>query len=126
MTAGTTYRFDLETPQFRAYLRLEDGQDRVVAEDDDSNRPDLSARLVFTAPAAGAYRIVASSYRQRGAGIYTLTVREFAALNTDRASPIDAIREAGSRPAQRGAAVDSRPTGWDTEGRAPSTWATRP
>jgi len=38
-----------------------------------------SPRTVFTAPADGAYRIVATSYLQHGAGTYTITVHQFAA-----------------------------------------------
>jgi hypothetical protein len=35
-------------------------------------------RLIFTAPADGTYRLVATSFEQSGTGAYTLTVRTFA------------------------------------------------
>jgi tetratricopeptide (TPR) repeat protein len=74
-TAGKTYVIDLESGQFDAYLILDDGQGKVLAENNDIGPEDQNARIIFTAPADGKYRIVATSFQQRGVGAYTLTVR---------------------------------------------------
>ncbi len=49
-----------------------------MAENDDID-PDnnLNARIVFKAFAAGTYRLIATSFEQRGVGPYTLRIREF-------------------------------------------------
>jgi len=36
----------------------------------------LNWRIIFNPPAAGTYRILATSFAQRGTGAYTLTIRE--------------------------------------------------
>ena len=36
-----------------------------------------NSRLIFTPPADGVYRILATSFQQRGVGAYTLRIREF-------------------------------------------------
>ena len=36
----------------------------------------LNARLIFTAPQGGVYRLVATSFEQAGTGPYTLRIRE--------------------------------------------------
>ncbi len=46
----------------------------ALARDDDSGGG-TNARIVFTVPAAGAYRIIANTYRQGSYGAYTLSVR---------------------------------------------------
>jgi tetratricopeptide (TPR) repeat protein/serine/threonine protein kinase len=79
MSAGKTYVIDMESQQFDTYLRLEDANGKVLAENDDISPTDQNSRIVFTASTDGAYRIVATSFQQRGAGTYTITVREFAA-----------------------------------------------
>src|SRR5262249_17217766 len=86
--AGKGYVIDMESTDFDAYLRLEASQDKVVAENDDIAEDNLNSRIVFTAPADGSYRIVATSFRQRDAGTYTLTVREYPAPgNEHRPAP---------------------------------------
>jgi serine/threonine protein kinase/tetratricopeptide (TPR) repeat protein len=79
MSAGNTYVIDLESVQLDAYLRLEDGQGKVLAENDDISPGNRNARIVFTPQEGGAYRVIATSYQQQGTGAYTLTIRQFAA-----------------------------------------------
>ena len=79
MLKGNTYILDLESSQFDTFLILEDAAGKKLAENDDIvPGVNLNSRLVFEAPADGLYRIVATSFEQRGAGAYTLTIREFA------------------------------------------------
>jgi serine protease Do len=78
MSAGRTYVIDLESAQFDAYLRLEDPKGKVLAENDDISPDNQNSRIVFTAPADGTYRLVATSFQQRGTGSYTLTIRVLA------------------------------------------------
>jgi len=78
MTAGKTYVIDMESPQFDTYLRLEDDKGKSVAENDDISPTNRNSRIVITPSQDGAYSIVATSYKRRGLGTYTVTVREFA------------------------------------------------
>jgi tetratricopeptide (TPR) repeat protein len=75
---GQAYVVDLDTDGFEAGLRLEDGQGRilVVGKHLARDRPQQS-RILFTAPANGASRLIAGGVGPVGWGRYTLTVREF-------------------------------------------------
>ena len=78
LQAGQVYLIDLESTAFDAYLRLHDAKGKLLAENDDIiPNVNLNSRLLFTAPADGTYRLVATSFEQRGTGAYTLTVRSF-------------------------------------------------
>jgi WD40 repeat protein len=78
VSAGKTYVIDMESHVLDSYLRLEDGQGRVLAENDDISADSLNARIVFSPRRDGTYRIVATSYQRRGVGEYALTIRTFA------------------------------------------------
>jgi hypothetical protein len=78
MTAGTTYTIDMTSRQFDTYLRLEDAKKKILSENDDINpNNNRNSRIAFTATEDGVYRIIATSFQQRGAGTYTLVIREF-------------------------------------------------
>ncbi len=72
---GERIQVDVMSSAFDAYAILEDANGKVLARDDDSGGG-TNARIVFTLPAAGAYRIIANTYRQGSYGAYTLTVRQ--------------------------------------------------
>jgi hypothetical protein len=76
MKAGTTYTIRMLSNQFDTYLRLEDPAGIQVAEDDDGDAPgvSLNARIVFTAPRDGTYRIIATSFDPNTFGGYQLLV----------------------------------------------------
>ena len=61
------------------FLRLEDAKKKVLAENDDIDLKagNLNSRIIFTPKEDGLYRVIATSYQQRGMGAYTLTIREF-------------------------------------------------
>jgi serine/threonine protein kinase len=59
------------------YLRLETVQKQVLAENDDIAPDNLNSRIIFNPKEDGLYRIVATSYQQRGLGAYALRIREF-------------------------------------------------
>jgi hypothetical protein len=75
MQAGKKYQIDLKSKEFDAFLRLEDPSGKEVASDDDSGGG-LDSRIIYTAPATGGYKIVASTYRDNETGKFTLTVVE--------------------------------------------------
>jgi hypothetical protein len=88
--AGKSYVLDLESSRFDAYLRLENNTGKVLSENDDISPENDNSRLIFSAKRTGVYRIVATSAQHRGAGGYTLTIREFAgalASNGSSTSP---------------------------------------
>jgi tetratricopeptide (TPR) repeat protein len=77
MTAGKTYMIDMSSAQFDTYLRLEDDKGKVLAENDDISPQNLNSRILFNCKENGSYRIVATSFKERGTGSYLLTIREF-------------------------------------------------
>ncbi len=78
LRTGQAYLIDLESAQFDTFLKVQDAKGKVLAENDDiTPGVNLNSRLFFTAPADGTYRLVATSFQQRGSGAYTLTVRHF-------------------------------------------------
>ena len=54
--------------------RLENAAGQQLAQDDDSGGM-LNARIVFSAPADGWYRIIVTSFSPKASGNYTLRVR---------------------------------------------------
>jgi thiol-disulfide isomerase/thioredoxin len=78
MAAGKTYRIDMITksgPQLDPYLRLEDPDGKVVAEDDDGGGFP-NARIIHKAAADGTYKIIATTFAPGMTGKYLLTVTE--------------------------------------------------
>lgn len=71
---GVLYVIDLVSKDFDAYLRLEDGSGKPLAEDDDGGGG-TNARLFFIPPKTGDYTIVATAYKPK-TGKYRLTVQE--------------------------------------------------
>ena len=57
------------------YLRVEDGNENVLARDDDGGG-NLNARVRFTPNATGSYVIVATCFHPNNFGPFTLTIRE--------------------------------------------------
>ena len=85
--AGNTYVIDLKSSHFDAFLRLVDGNGKLLAENDDVvPNVDQNSRIVFTAPKDGSFRIIATSFQQKGIGNYSLHIREF--NTTERSSSI--------------------------------------
>ncbi len=78
LTAGKTYVIDMESKDRDTFLKLESADSKKLAENDDiEDGKNLNSRILFTPPAAGVYRIIATSFEGRGSGAYTLTIREF-------------------------------------------------
>jgi serine/threonine-protein kinase len=77
LTAGKTYVIDLESTAFDPYLILETPQGQVLAENDNISRTNRNSRLLVVVREDDVYRLVVTAARRRGAGAYTLRVREF-------------------------------------------------
>ena len=77
LQAGQTYVIDLESKQFDTYLKMQDAKGKLLAENDDISPENQNSRLLFTAPADGTYRLVATSFGGMGTGAYDLIVRSF-------------------------------------------------
>jgi thiol-disulfide isomerase/thioredoxin len=73
LQAGVSYRIDLVSKDFDAFLRLEDSTGAQVAEDDDSGGG-LNARIVHKPAKSGQYKIIASTFKALETGKFTLTV----------------------------------------------------
>ena len=72
--AGEVITFDVMSTEFDAYAVIQDMNGHVLARDDDSGGG-LNARIVFTLPATGNYRLIANTQRVGATGAYTLSVR---------------------------------------------------
>jgi hypothetical protein len=78
LQAGRSYQIDMTSPNpqlFDPYLRLEDANGGVLAEDDDSGG-NLNARILFRPTFNGSYVVVATCYQPGTFGTYTLTIRD--------------------------------------------------
>jgi len=73
-TAGEQIVMDVASSDFDAYAIIQDSNSNRLASDDDSGGG-TNARITFTLPYTGAYRLVANTYRVGGYGNYTLSVR---------------------------------------------------
>ena len=73
--AGKRYTIDMNSMHFDTFLRLKSPTGNVVAANDDSG-PALNAKIVFTAPATGMYRVVATSFSPAATGAYQLRINE--------------------------------------------------
>jgi hypothetical protein len=71
---NSKYVIDMISKQFDSFLRLENAFGKQLAQDDDSGGNN-NARIRFTAPADGIYRIYATSFGKQG-GLFELKVRE--------------------------------------------------
>ncbi len=75
LSAGKTYKIDLESREFDTYLRVENAATQELAKDDDGGEG-TNSRLAFRAPHDGVYRVIATSFAAGAAGSYRLRVRE--------------------------------------------------
>jgi hypothetical protein len=73
MSPGKTYLIDMESTDFDAYLRILDMANKQLAKDDDSGGGH-NARLRFTPPSEGTFKVVATSFGS-GQGRYVLKIR---------------------------------------------------
>jgi len=73
-TAGETITLDVVSGEFDAYAVIQDASGNVLARDDDSG-DDTNARITYTLPYTGQYRLIANTYRPGAVGTYTLMVR---------------------------------------------------
>jgi len=72
--AGEMVTLDVMSTEFDAYAVIQDGNGNVLARDDDSGG-NLNARITFTLPYTGTYRLLANTLRVGATGAYTLSVR---------------------------------------------------
>ena len=68
---GQTYRIELKSGDFDAFLVLEDPNGNIIAQDDDSGGG-INAGINFTPEVAGTYRIIATSATARRVGGFEL------------------------------------------------------
>jgi hypothetical protein len=71
---GESIQVDVVSSDFDAYGIIQDGNGVKLAEDDDSGGG-TNARIIFTLPYTGAYRLVANTYRKGSFGAFQMSVR---------------------------------------------------
>jgi hypothetical protein len=86
LSAGRPVTIDLTSTEFDTYLRLEDPAGKKLLEDDDSGGG-RNARVAFTPPRDGTYRIVVTSFLPGATGAYTLRIRQEAPPEKDGGPP---------------------------------------
>jgi thiol-disulfide isomerase/thioredoxin len=74
MKAGQAYKIEVQSEEFDTYLRLENKDGKEVAFNDDISQRNRNSRILYLAPADGAYRIIVTSSKARATGRYLLTV----------------------------------------------------
>jgi serine protease Do len=72
--AGETITLDVMSSDFDAYAVIQDASGNVLTRDDDSGEGQ-NARVAFTLPYTGMYRLIANTFRPNATGAYTLAVR---------------------------------------------------
>ncbi len=87
LEAGKTYIIEMHSDVLDSYLKLRDGQGKLLAENDDIAPDNLDARLIFMPKEGGTFRIVATSFQDQGRGAYTLTIRAIGGKTTPAAAP---------------------------------------
>ena len=75
MEAGKTYQIDMVSTAFDSYLFFESPDNKLLAQDDDSNGyPD--ARIIHKTTQTGKFRVIASHFGNPGVGgQFTITIR---------------------------------------------------
>jgi hypothetical protein len=77
LEAGKSYRIDLVSDAFDAFLYLQNKDGDKLAEDDDSGG-DVNARITYDVSEAAEFRVLACSLQSNGRGNYTLSITEVA------------------------------------------------
>jgi hypothetical protein len=72
--AGQRIQVDVMSADFDAFAIIQDGNGTRLVSDDDSGGG-TNARIVYTLPYTGAYRLIANTYRPNSYGSYTISVR---------------------------------------------------
>lgn len=72
--AGEMVTLDVMSTDFDAYAVIQDMNGTALARDDDGGG-NLNARINFTLPYTGTFRLIANTLRQGTTGAYTLSVR---------------------------------------------------
>ena len=72
---------------FDTYLKLLDAKGTLLAENDDIAPNNLNSRIIFTPKESGTFRIVATSFQERGRGTYSLTITCMKQKAGDKSGP---------------------------------------
>jgi serralysin len=73
--AGAVYTIQMDSSEFDPFLRLEDSTGQQVAFNDDSG-DGLNARIDYTPPETGLYRVICTSFIKGATGQFRLLVSE--------------------------------------------------
>jgi len=75
MVPGFAYTFDLVSSTFDAFLRLEDADGKMLAENDDGGG-EQNSRIVYRPSRELEYRIVVTTFEPNQTGNFTFTIRQ--------------------------------------------------
>jgi hypothetical protein len=77
--AGKPAVIEMHSKQFDTYLSGEDAKGKTLAENDDIDfaAKNLNSRILFLPKADGVYRVIATSFQQKGRGEYEIIIGEY-------------------------------------------------
>ncbi len=87
LEAGRTYRIDMKSKDFDAFLVLHDREGNVVAANDDVDAKSTDARLLYKAAKSGPYTLLATSLNPKETGGFELTITPVEAKDEKKAAP---------------------------------------
>jgi tetratricopeptide (TPR) repeat protein len=79
LTAGKPLVVELQSKQFNTLLKLQDAEGKTLAENDDIDtaKKNTNSRILFIPKEDGVYRVIATSFQQKGRGEYDLIFRQY-------------------------------------------------
>lgn len=87
LEAGRTYRIDMKSKDFDAYLVLHDREGNVVAANDDISPKSTDARIQYKAAKSGPYTLLATSLLPKESGNFALTITPITVKENPKADP---------------------------------------
>jgi thiol-disulfide isomerase/thioredoxin len=100
LEGGKSYRIDLASNDFDAYLYLQDDNGNLLAQDDDSGGNN-DARIIHEPRETGTFRIVACSLDGNGTGKFTLSINEATKEEREQALLEGKVRVIANSPPAR-------------------------
>jgi thiol-disulfide isomerase/thioredoxin len=100
LDGGKTYRIDLVSNDFDAYLFLQDKDGTLLAQDDDGGG-DLNSRIVHEVKEAGIFRIIAGPLQRQEKGKFTLSINEATKEEREQALLADKVARIAEAPPDR-------------------------
>jgi hypothetical protein len=94
---GKTYRIDMKSKDFDAYLILHDREGNVVAANDDISPQSTNARIQYKAAKSGPYTLLATSLLPKEAGNFELSIAPISVKENKKVDPPPPVENSSFR-----------------------------